>query len=344
MIPFNSMVGFTQDEVEVMLDYYIKAGVVKGEETDMILSLLQQYYNNYCFSENVSEKVYNSDMILYFFNKYSQNKKIPSNLIDENVRIDYGKLRYLLLEEKKLNGNFSILADIVETGQIKTTLIHSFALGDIVEQDKFKSFLYYLGLLTIKEHYFGSKYLLTIPNEVIKTMLFDYIRRALNERFKLKLDFYLLDEEFANAAFKGEWQKLFTYLLEEFYAATSLRDFITREQSIKVFLMAYLKISPYYFLDSEAEMNKGYADLFFRKDYSVTDLTNYEYLVELKYIKSEDLPKDKTKVKALIQKTKEKATTQLFQYNQSRSITCKLIQLVIICSSKEVLLLEEVNP
>jgi hypothetical protein len=61
-----------------------------------------------------------------------------------------------------------------------------------------------------------------------------------------------------------------------------------------------LKISPFYFIDSEPEMNKGYADLFFRKDYSVTDLTNYEYLVELKYIKSEALPKDKTKIKALI--------------------------------------------
>ncbi len=60
----------------------------------------------------------------------------------------------MIFDEKELNGNFSILADIVETGQTKTTLIHSFALSDIVEQDKFKSFLYYLGLLTIKEHYY----------------------------------------------------------------------------------------------------------------------------------------------------------------------------------------------
>ena len=340
MIPFNSMVGFTQGEVDTMLDYYIDAEVIKKEERDMILSLLQQYYNNYCFSKNINEKVFNSDMILYFFNKYSQEKEIPSNLIDENVRIDYGKLRFLLLEEKKLNGNFSILSDIIENGSIDTQLIHSFALKDILEKSKFKSFLYYLGFLTIKKHYIASRYQLTIPNEVIRTMHFDYIRQALTESFKLNIDIEFLEQEFANTAINGEWQKLFTYLLEEFYAATSLRDFVLKEHSIKMFLLPYLGFSPYFYVKSEPEMNRGYADLFFQ---SKTDLTNYEYLIELKYLKSKDLPKDKEKLNALVQKTKQAATEQLLRYKQSRNITCKLIQLVIICSSKEVLLIEEVK-
>ena len=75
---FNSMIGFTQNEVEEMLDYYIDAEVVKKEERSEIIELMQYNYNNYCFSENVSEKVYNSDMILYFFNNYSQEKKFPA--------------------------------------------------------------------------------------------------------------------------------------------------------------------------------------------------------------------------------------------------------------------------
>ncbi len=342
-ILFNSMIGFTQDEVEEMLDYYIDAEVVKKEEREEIIELLQYNYNNYCFSEKVDEKLYNSDMILYFFNNYSQEKKIPSNLIDENVRIDYGKLRYLILEEQKLNGNFSILADIVETGQTETTLVHSFALSDIVEKDKFKSFLYYLGLLTIKEHYFASKYLLTIPNEVIKEMHYGYIRQALTEQYKLRIDTDLLEREFSNTAFNGDWQKLFTYILDEFFAASSLRDFVLREHSIKMFLLAYLNVTPLYFIESEPEMHRGYADFFFRKNYFTTDLTNYEYLVELKYIKSDDLPAAPDKLEALINTVKQEAVTQLLNYKKSRKITCKLIQLVIICSSKEVLLIEEVK-
>ena len=340
MIPFNSMVGFTQGEVEVMLDYYINAEVVKKEERAEISEILRVNYNNYCFSENTDEKVYNSDMILYFFNKYSQNKKIPSNLIDENVRIDYGKLRFLILEEQKLNGNFSILSDIIENGSIDTQLIHSFALKDILEKSKFKSFLYYLGLLTIKKHYIASRYQLTIPNEVIRTMHFDYIRQALTESFKLNIDIEFLEQEFANVAIKGEWQALFEYILDKFYENTSLRDFVLLEHSIKMFLLPYLGFSPYFYVDSEPEMNRGYADLFFQ---SKTDITNYEYLIELKYLKSKDLPKDKEKLNALVQKTKQAATEQLLRYKQSREITCELIQIVIICSSKEVLLLEEVK-
>ncbi len=337
---FNSMVGFTQSQVDTMLSYYIEAGVVKKEEKSEILEILRVNYNNYCFSKNTEEKVYNSDMILYFFNNYSQDKEIPSNLIDENVRIDYGKLLFLLLEEKKLNGNFSILSDIIENGSIDTQLIHSFALKDILEKSKFKSFLYYLGLLTIKKHYIASRYQLTIPNEVIRTMHFDYIRQALTESFKLDIDIEFLETEFADVAIKGEWQALFRYILEKFYAATSLRDFVLREHSIKMFLLPYLGLSPYFHVESEPEMNRGYADLFFR---SKTDLTNYEYLIELKYLKSEDLPKDQEKLNALILKTKQAATEQLLRYKQSRNITCELIQLVIICSSKEVLLLEEVD-
>ena len=340
MTPFNSMVGFTQGEVETMLDYYINAEVVKKEERAEILELMRHYYNNYCFSENTEEKIYNSDMILYFFNNYSQEQKIPSNLIDENVRIDYGKLRFLILEEQKLNGNFSILSDIIENGSIDTQLIHSFALKDILEKSKFKSFLYYLGLLTIKKHYIASRYQLTIPNEVIRTMHFDYIRQALTERFKLNIDIDFLETEFANVAVKGEWQALFGYILDKFYADTSLRDFVLKEHSIKMFLLPYLGLSPYFYVDSEPEMNRGYADLFFR---SKTDLTNYEYLIELKYLKSEDLPKDQEKLDALLLKTEQAATEQLLRYKQSRNITCKLIQLVIICSSKEVLLIDEIK-
>ena len=131
-------------------------------------------YNNYCFSENTNEKVYNSDMILYFFNKFSQSKKIPNNLIDPNVRTDYGKLRFLIVEEQKikneLNGNFSILSELTEKNETEVELIDNFSLEEIINKDKFKSFLYFLGLLSVKEHIFGSNYILSIPNQTIKTM------------------------------------------------------------------------------------------------------------------------------------------------------------------------------
>ncbi len=339
---FNSMFGFTQSEVDTMLDYYIETGIVKKEERSKIFELLRYNYNNYCFSSNTDEKVYNTTLILYFFHNYSVDKKIPSELFDENIRVRYSKLYDLIFEEQKLNGNFSILAKIIENGSIDTQLVRSFAFNDVLEGSKFTSLLYYYGLLTIKKHYLVSRYQFIIPNEIIKTMYVDYIRRALTEQFNFRIKTDILEKELRHMALKGEWQNLFTYIFEKFYAATSLRDFVLKEHSIKIFLLPYLSLSAFFLIESEPELNKGYIDLFFRKNYFITDLTNYEYLVELKYLKSEDLPKDKEKLNVLIQKTKQATTEQLLKYKQSLNITCKLIQLVIICSSKEVLLIEEV--
>jgi hypothetical protein len=195
---FNSMVGFTHEEVEIMLDYYIDEGMVKREDRTEILDIFKINYNNYCFSENTNERVYNSDMVLYFLNHYSRQGKIPSNFLDENVRIDYSKLRFLILESRKLNGNFNILTEIVNTGECETELIRSFALKEITEHSKFKSLLYYLGLLTIKIIFSAliSLYM-EVPNEVIRSMHFDYIRSSLHEMVMiLKINIDLLKNEF----------------------------------------------------------------------------------------------------------------------------------------------------
>jgi ribosomal protein S8 len=137
-------------------------------------------------------------------------------------------------------------------------------------------------------------------------------------------------------AFKGKWEKLINYILEKFYEASSIRDFIYREEGIKAFMLAYLNVTPLYFVDSEPEMNKGYADIFLRKNYFTTDMTKYEFIIELKYVKS-----DEEKSEIVIESYKQKALEQINSYAKSRNITCSLKKIVIVCSSKEVLFLGE---
>ncbi len=362
-IIFNSMIGFTQVEVESMLDYYIDEKVVKKDERAEILTIFKNNYNNYSFSDNVTEKIYNTDMILYFFNKYIKSDKIPNNLIDENVRIDYGKLKFLILADREINGNFSLLSKIVDKSEISINLYHSFALNEILDKDKFVSFLYYLGLLTIKKYNFDIDYTLTIPNEVINTMVVDYIRQGLKDGYDLNINVDFLRQEFKKLAFQGEWHNLLSYILDKFYEATSVRDFVLREHRIKMFLLAYLNITPLYYIHSENEMNKGYADLFMQKNYSTTDMTQYEYLIELKYIKAADYRKltaeeEKSQKlyegvlreliiedvpKSHLQKVRIEAIEQLHQYAKGKQISCKLKKILIICSAQELLVLEEIN-
>lgn len=338
MNDFDSIAGFTGEDCAALLDYYIENGVIPAAERDEILQILQLNYGNYAFSRNVSTQLYNTDMILYFFNKYQQEKSIPAVLIDENVRIDYGKLAFLLLESRKLNGNFDILTEIMNTGTTQANLVHSFSLSDIIEADKFKSLLYYLGLLTILEHHYGSSFTLSIPNDVIRTMHFDYIRRALAERYELRINVDFLASEFQELAFHGRWKRLITYILERFYEAASIRDFVFREQGIKSFLLAYLNVTPLYVVLSEPEMNRGYANIFLQKNPFTTDKTRHEYIFELKYLTERDIHRPDA-----IQHFRTEAVARLERYTQGRQISCILHPIVILASAQEVLLVEEVQ-
>jgi len=75
----------------------------------LFIAILEAYYNIYFKSEESSESIYNTDMILYFVDKFIAHYKLPREMIDINVRSDYSRLRSIIYTNKKLNGNFQTL-------------------------------------------------------------------------------------------------------------------------------------------------------------------------------------------------------------------------------------------
>ena len=67
-------------------------------------------------------------MVLYFLDESMPNKKAPRELIDTNVRIDYGKLRHLLTVNRQLNGNFDLLRHIIGEQSTESNIQLSFPL------------------------------------------------------------------------------------------------------------------------------------------------------------------------------------------------------------------------
>ncbi|MCP5049234.1 MAG: AAA family ATPase, partial [bacterium] len=106
---FNEMLGFTEKEVTEMIEYYRENGKLE-DSTPYLMGIMNSWYNNYCFSKWADTRLFNSDMVLYFIDKCIRTRHLPDNLIDRNVRIDYGKLRHLIMvdsEKGRLpNGNF----------------------------------------------------------------------------------------------------------------------------------------------------------------------------------------------------------------------------------------------
>lgn len=336
-IMFNNALGFSERDVKEIVDYYIAEKIIPREQREQILQIMKGNYDNYSFSKNDKDKIYNTDMVLYFMNKYLQDKEIPNDLLDENIRMDYGKLRFLITEGDKLNGNFNIFKEILGKGEESGELVKSFSLADLINREKFRSLLYYLGLLTIKKYDYGNNFIFVIPNRIIKRLQWEYLRESVLDVYNLKIEVDLLKKEFRNLAFYGKWEKLFGYIIDNFYEATSIRDFTFHEEGIKLFMLAYLNVTPLYIVHSEPEMAGGFADIFLQKDFVTTDRTKYEAIIELKYV-----TKDELKKKDIDQIEKE-AISQLNKYASSKKIREKLIKIVIIAGSDKLIRIKGVE-
>ncbi|MDM8523722.1 AAA family ATPase [Desulfococcaceae bacterium HSG8] len=121
------MTGFTEDEVRTFLNYYAESGMY-DHNTDALLELMRGWYGNYKFSNNAERPLFNLDMVLYFLTELTDNKDLPEDMIDQNIRIDYIKLRHLMLTDRKLNGNFSELRKIIEKGETRCRIQAGFPL------------------------------------------------------------------------------------------------------------------------------------------------------------------------------------------------------------------------
>ncbi|MEI6138340.1 MAG: AAA family ATPase [Mariniphaga sp.] len=329
---FASMVGFNREELKGLVDHYIPG------QYETLFPLLSEWYDNYCFDENLVENhIFNSISILYFLKENLALKRLPSNLIDENLRTDYGKLRFLIIQGEKLNGNFNILKEIVETNQTISILVRSFAQNELIVEEKFVSLLFYLGLLTIKDISPLNDFTFTIPNKLIRRLLWEYMQKALVDTFALKISSNFLIRAFEKMAKTGEWKPALQYIVDKFYEAVSVRDFTFHEEGLKTFLLAWLNLTNVYDVVSEKERNKGYADICLEPDRRFIEFVKYDYIIELKYLKAEEI-ETPAKEEVAVKQALKAATSQLEQYVANNKF--QTIKIIIVASAKKLLAME----
>src|SRR6056297_1800635 len=78
---YNTALGFTQKEVEKMLDYY---NILPEEKKKTALEDMKQYYNGYLFHPKEEERLYNPDIVLHFMDSFKEGR-YPDVMLDMNV-------------------------------------------------------------------------------------------------------------------------------------------------------------------------------------------------------------------------------------------------------------------
>ena len=283
---FNRMLGFSEEDVRQMLQYYKDAGQHNGNIEAMIADM-KPWYDNYCFAKDRLDsdpKMFNCDMVLYYLQHYINGGKAPEQMIDPNTRTDYNKMKKLIQLDRLDGDRKSVLRRITEEGRIVADLVTTFPARDIIKPEIFPSLLFYYGMLTIVGTD-GQRPVLGIPNNNVRKQYYDFMLEEYQEKHNINLE--RLMDQFDAMAYKGEWRSGLEFIARAYKENSAVRSAIEGERNLQGFFTAYLSICNYYLVAPEMELNHGFCDLFL-----MADLTHYavahSYIIELKYLAVKD--------------------------------------------------------
>ena len=146
MPQFADFTGFRHDDLRAIADYY---GSRCGFDADKAYDAALTWYDNCRFGSADAPQLANTTLVLSFFNYLWQTGKFPDNMIDANLRTDYAKIRHLVTLDRRLNGNFHVLENLLSGGLLEEPLVESFQAHELAKRENFTSLLYWLGIKTI---------------------------------------------------------------------------------------------------------------------------------------------------------------------------------------------------
>ena len=161
---FNEMMGFTKKQLVSIMENQ----QISKEEQEKILPIMKENYDGYRFSIDGKERMYNSNMCLYFLSDYVRLEKIPNQLVDMNIASDYSKLGKML-DLCKGENKVEIIEKTMSDEGLVTEITGKFNPAIEFTEKDMVSMLFYLGYLTIQDKVIISPKL-KIPNTVMKYM------------------------------------------------------------------------------------------------------------------------------------------------------------------------------
>ena len=311
-INFNDMLGFSQKDVECLMDEL----EISKEKQKELLPIIKTNYDGYVFSTMIKEnmenyRLYNSNMTLYFLNMYQEQNNMPEELVDINIISDYSKIEAFMDLCQNMN-KMELLEKIVAGDLIESELTEKFNAEIEFGEKELVSLLFYLGYLTIKEKDFDVIEF-GVPNDVIRKIYSDYFLEYIKRRSGITNE--ISQKEILKEIFlEGKINKLLE-ILQEFLTNLSNRDYARfDEKYIKVIFYSICRMLKSLYVKSELEVGGKYADILLIPKDEIKE--RYSILIEFKYIKQEDYEKDNS----LLKQKQDQAKEQLLMYKNTEEI------------------------
>ena len=301
---FNEMMGFTEEELKILM----KEEEITKEKQKEILPIMKENYDGYKFSLKGEERIYNSNMCLYFLKDYVRLGRIPNELVDANIASDYSKIGSMLRLCRGEN-RLDIIEKTVSGEGILTDIVQKFNPAIDFTERELVSMLYYLGYLTIDKELLGRAEL-KVPNKVMKEIYSEYFLKILDEETNLRIEENEYNEILQEVALEGKIDKA-VELLQKYLSNLSNRDYQRfDEKYVKLIFYCIMMNLKIYTVKSEMEVEREYPDIVLIP--REIDKGYNAIMIEFKYLK-------KTEEDKLEEKQKE-AREQIEKYSNTEEM------------------------
>ncbi len=335
MPQYADLTGFRHDDLRAIADYYAPRC---GFDADKAYNAARAWYDNYRFGSADAPALANTTLVLSLFNMLWQTGRFPDDFIDENLRTDYAKIRHLITADRRLNGNFHVLEDVVSGAPVSERLVKSFQAKEITSRENFTSLLYWLGITTITGDRRG-KTVFGIPNETLKELASKMIPAAYADVHKIDERVFRVNDGLVDFSYDGNWKKFVDILIEIVKENFAVRDSVEGEKVVQATLVALLcAAGGPYFVRHEREAGGGFYDIALVPQLDRWPDIAHAALIELKYVKAggpAPTPEALAKIKA-------EAIDQLDQYSAGHDGAVGLHRLVLVFHGGDCALAEEV--
>jgi hypothetical protein len=285
---FHDLCGFTEVEISRALAEVVAGCGLPASKAEEALTQMRLYYNGYRFTDAPTDLIYNPTLALYFLKNYQENCAFPSNMLDENLAMDRGKLTYIAGLPR---GAEVIVKAIEDDADLAVpALAHRFGVEDVIRLPKDATFmaslLYYFGALTLagRTPYFELQ--LRIPNLVIRELYLERLRALLLPEAEDQQEGQRAAQALQRA---GDLQPLCDFLEQRYFKILSNRDYPqANELTVKTAFLTLLFNNLLYVMDSETTVGRRYADLTMIVRPDARQSQVYDLLLEFKFLKLRD--------------------------------------------------------
>ena len=213
---FEAMLGFTQAEVDTLLDQIYLDYQIDPASRDEVGAVIKNHYNGYQFVKNSQAAIYNSTILMFFLDKFCRNQTIPDHLTDLNLKTDLAWVRRLTASNPQQTEAF--VDQLTLHNQIEyddLLLVEKFNLYQFFEESYFPISFFYLGMLTRQDPFH-----LRLPNLNMRQIFVEYFNEL--HHIDVSTRYAQIMQQFVNQPnleelFAGYWQTYISQLPEAIF-------------------------------------------------------------------------------------------------------------------------------